>query len=200
MEWREIPGFPSYEISNTGIVKRVGIVFSGPGRVLPFPKVIKPHHCAKHQRPQEVVDIHDAAGKRKTRSVSQLVALTFFGPPPSSRYCVIHKDRNRDNHAVGNLRWGTRDELRITYPGSHRIRRLLPEDDYVAFRYLQVDGKLFQLAMEIGPLGRLEVRGRRFKRDGIISDYKPLSEVIPGAVRRSSSPAAASLEADRARL
>ena len=53
----------------------------------------------------------------------------------------------------------------------------------MAFRYLQVDGKLFPARDgDRGPLGRLEVRGReRFKRDSIISDYKPLSEGDPGS-------------------
>ncbi len=60
MEWRQIPGFPAYQISDTGIIQRVAR--PSPRSRCKFPRIITPQYTGKKQRQQLSVLIHDAAG------------------------------------------------------------------------------------------------------------------------------------------
>ncbi len=45
-------------------------------------------------------------GKRKTFKIHRLIALHYI-PNPNNYECVDHKDRNRQNNSIDNLRWVT---------------------------------------------------------------------------------------------
>ena len=100
--WRDIPGWPDYEVSSEGHVRR-----KTPGRRTYPGKVLKPllnkstgyfAVCLSGQGRLQRIDIH------------RLVALTFLGPQPSPSHLVAHNDGVRTNNCVANLRWATQQE------------------------------------------------------------------------------------------
>src|SRR5512139_1540463 len=103
-QWKSIPEYPGYEVSDHGRVRSyycraLGGFCQTPQRIL-RPGV---------NRGYEYVKV--ASGKRKRIPVSHLVLVAFIGPrPPNAEAC--HADGNRANNRLENLRWGThRDNL-----------------------------------------------------------------------------------------
>lgn len=94
--WRTVPGYPAYEVSADGIVRRCqGFRCRRAHRVLvPF---IRPNGYA------QVILYRD--GRRQRFGVHQLVALAFLGPKPSPLHQVAHLDGQRLNNHVSNLAW-----------------------------------------------------------------------------------------------
>ncbi len=100
--WREVVGWPEYQVSNLGNVRR-----EKPSCGTRQGKLCKPlinrstgyygvalcRNCV-----QKRIDIH------------RLVALAFLGPQPSPRHLVAHNDGVRTNNIVSNLRWATQSE------------------------------------------------------------------------------------------
>lgn len=94
--WRTVPGYPAYEVSVDGVVRRCqGFRCRRAHRVLvPF---VRPNGYAQillYQRAQ-----------RRRFGVHQLVALAFLGPKPSPQHEVAHLDGQRLNNHVSNLAW-----------------------------------------------------------------------------------------------
>lgn len=83
-EWKAIPGFDDYEVSNKGHVR------STKGRMRTI--------------------TYDARGygtvgiKKKTMTIHRLVAMAFLGMPADSTMVVDHIDGNKSNNNVENLR------------------------------------------------------------------------------------------------
>ena len=94
--WRTVPGYPAYEVSVDGVVRRCqGFRCRRAHRVLlPF---IRPNGYA------QVILYRD--GRRQRFGVHQLVALAFLGPKPSPLHQVAHLDGQRLNNHVSNLAW-----------------------------------------------------------------------------------------------
>ena len=94
--WRTVPGYPAYEVSVDGLVRRcLGFRCRRAHRVLmPF---IRPNGYA------QVILYRD--GRRQRFGVHQLVALAFLGPKPSLQHQVAHLDGQRLNNHVSNLAW-----------------------------------------------------------------------------------------------
>ena len=104
VEWRAIPGFPSYEASSAGQIRRcVQVSPKHPvrGRCLK-PRPLKRGHC--------YVNIRNEEGVIKSVYVHRLVALTFLGPPPTTKHQVAHWDGDATNNNLSNLRWATNKE------------------------------------------------------------------------------------------
>lgn len=98
LRWREVPGWPEYEISEYGDVRRKmagGSPIAKPGRLL---------------RPSgnryRYVNLHGGAGRQHI-SLHRLVALAFIGEPPSNSHQVAHNDGDRLNNHYTNLRYAT---------------------------------------------------------------------------------------------
>lgn len=104
MEWRTLPRFPAYEISEHGNVRRIiaapGLAFAG--RVL---KCRPEHNRGGYMR----VAITGPTGMTKA-AVHRLVCEAFNGPPPSPCAQVAHYDGNPANNHYSNLRWATPKE------------------------------------------------------------------------------------------
>lgn len=96
MIWQPIPGWPEYEISESGDVRRVrkgGSPIGRAGRVL-RQNGTRYVHVTLH-RP----------GLRVTLSVHRLVCEVFHGAPPSDKHFACHHDGNRRNNHHLNLGW-----------------------------------------------------------------------------------------------
>ena len=94
--WRTVPGYPAYEVSVDGLVRRCqGFRCRRAHRVLvPF---VRPNGYAQILLYQ--------GGQRRRFGVHQLVALAFLGPKPSPLHQVAHLDGQRLNNHVSNLAW-----------------------------------------------------------------------------------------------
>ena len=96
-EWRSLDflGFPDYEVSDLGRVRRGARVRK------PFRQQLQ---LGGHLR----VGIR-AGGVKQNMSVHRLVALAFI-PNPEGKPCVAHNDGNPLNNRAANLRWATHQE------------------------------------------------------------------------------------------
>lgn len=95
--WRMVPGFPEYQVSDQGRVKRV----AGGGGATPG-RILKPWATLGYQ----YVGLW-SGGKQTRIGVHRLVAMAFLPPPKRGEYQVAHADGNRANNAPANLRWAT---------------------------------------------------------------------------------------------
>lgn len=93
--WLPIPGYPDYEITNTGKVRS----FKGLGR----PRELKQSYVGSgHLK----VSLIDSGGVTRTKFIHQLLMLTFVGPRPEGME-VCHNDDNPLNNRLDNLRYDT---------------------------------------------------------------------------------------------
>lgn len=95
--WLPIPGWPSYEASSLGRIRRRGANTSEPRK----PYAGKWGHLWLCMRD---------GGRRRCVSVHRLVALAFHGLPPSPRHEAAHNDGDATNNRPENVRWATRSE------------------------------------------------------------------------------------------
>lgn len=94
-QWKVIPEYPGYEVSNRGRVRSVNRVLkAATWSILPY----------------QLVSIkHGATGTFKQRKVHQLVAEAFIGPRPAGQDVRHLNGDHRDNRAE-NLAYGTRSQ------------------------------------------------------------------------------------------
>lgn len=98
--WKEIPGFPGYEVSNHGKVKSYfqpgthGLNYSKP-------HILCPTKAAGYPR---VILCKDS--RRHYSRIHVLVLTTFVGPCPKGMQ-ACHNDGTRINNFLENLRWDT---------------------------------------------------------------------------------------------
>ena len=103
-EWRTVPDFPNYEVSNFGNVRSKDRIVSrkgNPANLKGFP--LK----TKVSRGYERVTLY--SGNRELHKqifVHRLVALAFI-PNPNNYPCINHIDENKLNNHVSNLEWCT---------------------------------------------------------------------------------------------
>lgn len=94
-EWRVAPGYPDYDVSDLGRVRRTA---SGQGT--------RAGHILK---PGQVGKYHGLILRRSGYSCSvyihRLVALAFHGLPPTPDHQVAHGNGDRIDNRAENLRW-----------------------------------------------------------------------------------------------
>jgi len=111
-EWKIITEYPEYEVSNFG---RVRSLYYRKKSKTPNLQFLKP---AIGSHGYAVVNI-----KQKVYCVHRLVAETFL-PNLEMLPCVDHKDRDRTNNHISNLRWVSYSENlcnKKTRSGYHHI-------------------------------------------------------------------------------
>ncbi len=94
--WREVAGFPRYEVSDAGEVRswtRRSQKAGAPGVLKGW---IDPDGYTRVKLREQ--------GVTKLLGVHRLVATAFHGPPPDRTECS-HIDGNRANNAAANLLW-----------------------------------------------------------------------------------------------
>lgn len=101
-EWREIPGFPDYEISNDGRLRRATA-----GSNSKVGRMIRPSlHPSGY--PQYGLTLPD--GKRAHIAAHRLVALAFLPPMSPDKPFILHRNDNKLDARSSELRWGTPQE------------------------------------------------------------------------------------------
>jgi HNH endonuclease/NUMOD4 motif len=101
-EWRPVPGYLAYEVSNRGRVRRCrGARGWAAGHVL-RPAAGRGGHL--------YVILADGNGKTRKHYVHRLVAMAFVGPPPFEDAFVLHQDDDAANNRPENLYWGTHQD------------------------------------------------------------------------------------------
>lgn len=95
--WKSIPGYSRYEVSDTGLVRRVVTTAQGArGSVLKGTPDVNGYPRAKL--------VSDEGGK-KTVKIHRLMLLAFIGPPPSPGDHACHNNGVRSDNRLENLRW-----------------------------------------------------------------------------------------------
>lgn len=94
MNYKNIDGYPNYEVSDEGEVrnKQTGRILKG---ILDGRGYLQVGLCVK--------------GKKTKFLIHRLVALAFI-PNPDNLLFVDHVNGNRINNHIDNLRWGTKQE------------------------------------------------------------------------------------------
>lgn len=83
--WKSVPGWPDYEASNLGKLKR-----KSSGRIL------KGHRFRlKHE------------SKKVQLRIATIILLTFVGPAPKGKPLACHLDDNHNHNKLTNLAWGS---------------------------------------------------------------------------------------------
>lgn len=92
---RPIPGYPGFEASSDGRIRRIGS---------------ERWHSQHVSRGGYMAVGLWIDGRTKVVTVHRLVALAFLGTPPSGKNDCAHADGDKQNNAVSNLRWASRQE------------------------------------------------------------------------------------------
>lgn len=90
-EWRPIPGYERYEVSNYGRFRRVMLPFASGG---------------KKQKARLAIALWNGHRRKHTMMVHRVVALAFLGPRPQGME-INHKDGNPNNNRASNLEYLT---------------------------------------------------------------------------------------------
>jgi hypothetical protein len=94
-EWKEIPDYPEYEVSNLGRVRRAIASSASPkGKILSVNN--------EHIYPSVTLCRN---GRRTPKNVHRLVALAFLGSPPIDRPFVNHLNGNKADCRLSNLQY-----------------------------------------------------------------------------------------------
>lgn len=103
-EWRDVPDWPEYQVSNLGRVKRVLPSQNGRAVVggIRQPITLSSGYLA--------VTLSTKGRGRRLVPIHRLVALAFLGNPPVREMEVNHIDANRGNPRLDNLEWVTRSD------------------------------------------------------------------------------------------
>lgn len=100
--WREVVGFPDYEVSDLGHVRRITVPNNNGGRNKRYPRLLT---LVLHHSGRIIVSLF-RDNKGHQRFVSRLVVESFVGPQPLGMECA-HSDGDYGNNRLSNLSWKT---------------------------------------------------------------------------------------------
>jgi len=100
------------------------------------------------------VKVQDVFGKQRGIRVARALASTFIGPPPTKAHTAEHKDKNRANDTLANIRWLCKRGQRINQdrPDIHKTAFLVDRDGEEKTKKEWVD--YFDSKGEKNPYGR----------------------------------------------
>ncbi|HWL69164.1 MAG TPA: HNH endonuclease [Geminicoccus sp.] len=105
-EWRSVQGYPDYEVSNDGRVRRVTMPSRGPGRSRSLPYEIAISYDERGRPAVGLACPGNRSGQKRFQ-VSWLVAEAFHGARPAPGYVVCHNNGDHTDNRASNLRWDT---------------------------------------------------------------------------------------------
>jgi len=94
-EWRRIPGYEAYEVSDEGDVRH-GY------------RVLKNTISTRYRHAN--VSIYDVDGRQWRQGVHRLVALAFLGPAPDGKPYACHRNGRAWDNQKDNIYWGSHAE------------------------------------------------------------------------------------------
>lgn len=109
VEWRQVPEWPQYEVSNDGQVR--SLVGSGFAKLKrKYPKY-RATYTGKDGYPRVTLfeNSHSTNRRTETWTLHRMVAMAFI-PTDDLKLHVAHLDGNKQNNHVSNLKWCTRKE------------------------------------------------------------------------------------------
>lgn len=93
MKWKNIPGYPGFQLSKEGKIRRI------------FKQNIQTTKDGKYQR----VRVKRKDGTIEKKNLHRLMCLTFKGKPKKGQV-AMHLDNDGLNNREENLKWGTQSE------------------------------------------------------------------------------------------
>ncbi len=157
MEWKPVPDFADYEVSEYGIIRRVNDHPRCPkkypkGYVIPqwdHKKVFVKKDGSASTFIYKSVSLHIRGIGTKDIFVHRVVASSFIGPRPSTKHEVAHGDGDRFNNHYRNLRWATasenqndRNEHQTSNRGERHGRSKLKPEQVLEIRAKAADGAI----------------------------------------------------------
>lgn len=139
-EWRDIEGYPDYQVSNIGRIRTFKIGQNG--------KIMSPEINKHRDRKKGYLRLGlvDPNGKRKFELVHRLVAMAFI-PTLDNSLQINHINGVTDDNRVENLEWCTHSQnakhcYNVLYPGCfrgelHRMTSLKNEDALNIYKLTQ---------------------------------------------------------------
>lgn len=110
-EWLSIEGFPLYEVSSVGRIRRIA-----PTSNHPHYGILKPGKMGSGRKQYLGVGLSNGTGTLQRKLVHRLVAAAFIGPAPSPTHQVNHLNGDTQHNAAENLEWVTpSDNQRHSY-------------------------------------------------------------------------------------
>jgi hypothetical protein len=148
--WKAVPGFPNYEVSNKGLVRRVS---------KPLVPTIGP---SGH--------LTVSLGRGAKRLVHRLVLEAFVGPPPAGHEGCHSPNHDPGDNRIENLRWDTHaaniaDMVRMgrarggRMPGSKHPNAKVSESDVGGMRCLRNAGATLDRIANVYGLKKQTVHG-----------------------------------------
>lgn len=138
MTWLPCPGYPDYDVSDCGDVRRSLIVSNQPGRRLRGCIDADGYIC---------FSLRNANGDKHWVRANRIVALAFLGAPPDGAEEVAHNNGSRLLNTPSNLRWAStrsnqhdRREHGTSAAGIRNGRATITDDDvrYIRRRYREI--------------------------------------------------------------
>lgn len=159
-EWRAIPGFPGYDVSDEGQVRsyhrrRTGIGASNGWFIDNVPVCL----LQPAIQPSGYLFVNLARdSKRFTYRIADIVLLAFVGPHPKG-LDICHNDGDKTNNHLSNLRYDThRNNMRDACDQGKKDKKL-------------TRGQVLVIRAELAVKDTPEVRKQLAKRYGLSEDY-----------------------------
>jgi len=105
MIWKQINGFPNYEVSDEGIVRKI------------IPKRTLTQYTDKNNT---LYVNFTCSGKYYRKKIHILVAQAFLGAPSKQKPFVQHKDLDKSNNRIENLEYTSHKQKSDYYWSSEK--------------------------------------------------------------------------------